>query len=98
MAPVTGGLRRPPLWHFDAARGPSTPSVGGLSRIWRLIIVGERKHEVVSPLRKFSVKRIHEYTPIRRIFISIKMTAKCSLSLGCSTLIAAPASLMIHLP
>src|ERR1035437_10024137 len=32
MAPVagdlTGDLRRPPFWHFDAGRRPSTPSVG----------------------------------------------------------------------
>src|SRR5882762_7310075 len=26
MAPVPGDLRRPPSWHFDAVRGPSTPS------------------------------------------------------------------------
>jgi hypothetical protein len=30
MAPVAGDLRRPPFWHFDAVRGPSAPSVGGL--------------------------------------------------------------------
>src|SRR6266436_2940045 len=27
MAPIPGDLRRPPFWHSDAVRGPSTPSV-----------------------------------------------------------------------
>jgi hypothetical protein len=39
-------------------------SVGGLICFRRLIVVRKGKHEVATPLRKFLIQPVHEYSPI----------------------------------
>src|ERR1700677_485988 len=53
MAPVAGDLRRPPFWHFDAVRGPSTPSVGGLFIFWnktKCLLLVQSGHSLIDSM------------------------------------------------